>query len=207
LLGAGAVSVDPIGVALACVAALTYTAYVLFADTAVHRMPPVVLSALVMTGASAALATRALVTGGIDLGFGVEGWFWLACMAVISTVAGMLAFFAGLQRTGPSTAAIVSTFEPVVTTALAVLTLHEFLTPVQLFGGLLVLSSAALVQLPAGSGPRARAASQADRLTEAAEGPAGVAADPATSPPGRGPAGRSSHAALGQEVDAAQPVA
>src|SRR5256885_11550492 len=51
------------------------------------------------------------------------------------------------SRTGPSTAAIVSTFEPVVTAALAALTLGEFLTPVQLVGGLLVLSSAGIVQL------------------------------------------------------------
>jgi drug/metabolite transporter (DMT)-like permease len=59
----------------------------------------------------------------------------------------MLAFFAGLRRTGPSTAAILSTFEPVVTTALAALTLNEFLTPVQLAGGLVVLSSVAVLQL------------------------------------------------------------
>ena len=63
------------------------------------------------------------------------------------TVLAMLAFFAGLRRTGPSAAAIMSMFEPVVTTGLAALTLDEFLTPVQLAGALVVLSSAALVQL------------------------------------------------------------
>jgi drug/metabolite transporter (DMT)-like permease len=75
----------------------------------------------------------------------------------------MLAFFAGLRRTGPSTAAILSTFEPVVTTALAALTLNEFLTPVQLVGGLIVLSSVAVLQLrpqrrPAASPPEPAAA-------------------------------------------------
>jgi drug/metabolite transporter (DMT)-like permease len=50
----------------------------------------------------------------------------------------------------------LSTFEPVVITALAALMLDEFLTPVQLAGGVLVLSSAALVQLRAGSHGRAR---------------------------------------------------
>ena len=59
----------------------------------------------------------------------------------------MFAFFAGLRRTGPSTAAILSTFEPVVTAGLAALALGEFLTPVQLAGGLLVLSSVAVLQL------------------------------------------------------------
>ena len=147
LLGAGGLSVDLLAVALAFGAAVAYTVYVLVADTVVHRMPPLVLSAWVMTGASLALAARAVVTGGLDLGFGPAGWLWIACMAIVSTVVGMFAFFAGLRRTGPSTAAILSTFEPVVTAGLAALALGEFLTPAQLAGGLLVLSSVAVLQL------------------------------------------------------------
>jgi drug/metabolite transporter (DMT)-like permease len=147
LLGAGGVGFDPVGVALAFGAAVTYTVYILVADTAVHRLSPVVLAALVMTGASAALAVRAVLTGGIDFGFAPAGWIWIACIAVVSTVVAMLAFFAALRRTGPSTAAILSTFEPVVTTALAALALNEFLTPVQLAGGLVVLSAVAVLQL------------------------------------------------------------
>lgn len=105
------------------------------------------LAALVMTGAAGTLSARALLTGDVDLDFGMTGWFWLACIAVFSTVVAMLTFFAGLKRTGPSTAAILSTFEPVVTSALAALVLGESLTPVQLAGGALVLSSVAVLQL------------------------------------------------------------
>lgn len=146
LLGAGGVRFDRIGVGLAFGAALTYTVYILVADAAVHRVPPVVLAALVMTGASLAIGVRAAATG-VDLGFAPAGWFWIVCIAVVSTVAAMLAFFAGLRRTGPSTASILSTFEPVVTTALATVTLGELLTPLQLVGALLVLSSAIVVQM------------------------------------------------------------
>lgn len=110
-----------------------------------------------MTGAAGTLGARALLTGGVDLGFGVPGWFWLACIAVISTVAAMLTFFAGLQRTGPSTAAILSIFEPVVTTALAALILGESLTPFQLAGAALVLLSVAV--LPPGISTQRAAAS------------------------------------------------
>jgi drug/metabolite transporter (DMT)-like permease len=147
LLGQGGLRFDGIGVALAFGSAVTYTSYILVADTVVHRLSPVLLSALVMTGASLALATQAVLTGGLSLGFGPDGWFWVGCITVVSTVVAMLAFFAGLRRTGPSTAAILSTLEPVVTTALAALTLDEFLTPVQLAGALVVLSSAAVLQL------------------------------------------------------------
>jgi drug/metabolite transporter (DMT)-like permease len=163
LLGAGTLSFDPLAVAMALSAAVAYTGYVLVADTIVHRLPPVVLSALVMAGAALALAARALVTGGLDLGFGPAGWLWIACMAVVSTVVGMFAFFAGLRRTGPSTAAILSTFEPVVTAGLAALTLGEFLTPVQLAGGLLVLSSVAVLQLRPRTRPGPDSAAEAAR--------------------------------------------
>ncbi len=146
LLGAGGVRVDPVGVGLALGAALTYTVYILVADGVVHRMPPVVLSALVMGGAAVTLALGVLLTGGADLALRPAGWLWVGCIAVVSTVVAMLAFFAGLQRTGPATAAIVSTAEPLVTAALAALALGELLTPVQLAGGLLVLAAVAVVQ-------------------------------------------------------------
>jgi drug/metabolite transporter (DMT)-like permease len=135
------------------------------------------LSALVMAGAAVTLAVRAAVTGGVNLSFRPPGWLWIACIAVVSTVVAMLAFFTGMRRTGPSTASTLSTFELVVTTALAALTLGEFLTPVQLGGGLLVLSSVVVVQLrprrrrvrspaPAGLLTR-RAAAQAGSATAA----------------------------------------
>ena len=150
LLGAGSGGFHPLGALLAFAAAVTYTVYILVSDTVVRRLAPVALSALVMTGAAGTLGGRAVVTGGVDLSFGWRGWFWLAAIAVVSTVVAMLAFFAGLRRTGPSTAAILSTFEPVVTAALATLTLGEALTPAQLAGGALVLSSVAVLQLRPG---------------------------------------------------------
>ncbi|MEU8244047.1 DMT family transporter [Actinoplanes missouriensis] len=154
LLGAGGVAIDGIGVTLAFASALTYTAYILFSDRVVQRMPPLLLTTMVLAGAAAALAVRALVTGGVDLGFGATGWFWLACIVVVSTVLPIMAFFAGLRRTGPSTAAILSTFEPVVTAVLASMLLHESLTVTQLAGGLLVLSSVVVLQRKRGVGRR-----------------------------------------------------
>src|SRR5919202_4238865 len=59
LLGAGGMSFDLLGVALAFGSAVTYTGYILVSDTVVDRIPPVVLAALVMTGASLTLGGRA----------------------------------------------------------------------------------------------------------------------------------------------------
>ncbi len=147
LVGAGATGFDGTGVALAFGAALVYTVYILVSDSAVRQVPPMALTTLVMTGAAATLTVRAVVVGDTDLDLTAGGWFWVACIAVVSTVVAASTFFAGLRRTGPSTASILSTFEPVATAALAAIMLEELLTPVQLFGGGLVLASVVLVQL------------------------------------------------------------
>ncbi|WP_306208823.1 DMT family transporter [Actinoplanes sp. RD1] len=175
LLGAGGITFDPAGALLAFGAAVVYTGYILVADTVVHRVAPVVLSALVMTGAAGAFGARAALTGGIGTGFAPRGWFWLACIAVVSTVVAMLTFFAGLQRIGPSAAAILSTLEPVVTTALAALVLGESLSAAQLAGGVLVLGSVAVIQSRPREGERLRR-----RGTRPSRADAAVPGGPAT---------------------------
>lgn len=147
LVGAGAVAFDWAGVGLAFGAALTYTAYILVGDSTVQRLAPTTLTALVMTGAAATLGLRTVSTGGVDLHLTPAGWLWSGCIALVSTVVASTAFFAGLRRTGPSTASILSTFEPVATVALAAAVLGERLTAVQAVGAALVLASVLLVQL------------------------------------------------------------
>lgn len=140
------------GVALAFAGALTYTAYILIGDATVKRLPPMSLTTLVMVGATVTLGARAALTGGISLDFGPAGWFWIACIVVVSTVVASTTFFAGLRRTGPATASILSTFEPVATAVLAAVVLGEVLTPLQVVGGVLVLASVVLVQVRRRSG-------------------------------------------------------
>jgi drug/metabolite transporter (DMT)-like permease len=194
LAGAGAGTVDPVGAALGFGAALTYTVYILVSDGVLRSVSPMLLAALVMTGAALALAGKALITGGVDLGFGAAGWFWVMCIAVVSTVLASLTFFAGLRRTGPSTAAILSTVEPVITTTLAAVTLGEFLTPAQLAGGVLVLASVAVVQLRPRAVPTRAAASSAAVDASGLAAVGGLA-------PASGPAAASSAA-----VDASGPA-
>ena len=173
LLGAGGSGFDATGVALAFGGALTYTAYILVADTVVDALPPVVLTTLVMIGAALTLGARAALSGGVDLGFGAGGWWWLGCIVLISTMAAILTFFAGMQRTGPATASILSTFEPVVSVGLAGLVLGQFLTPVQLLGGALVLAAALIVHRGSGDLPTPPATETQSRLKS----------DPAPVPP------------------------
>ena len=153
LAGAGTGALDPLATVMALGAAAAYTAYILTGDRVVAGVAPLALAALVTTGATVTFGAAVLVTGGPDLGFAAEGWGWLAAIALISTVAAIIAFFAGLARVGPSTASILSTVEPVITVALAAAVFGEALTGVQLVGGLLVLGTVLVLNAPRRRGP------------------------------------------------------
>ncbi len=146
LVGAGTGAFDAVGAALGIGAALVYTTYILVADTVVDEVDAVPLSALIATGATLTFAVGGVASGAVDLGFSSAGWFWLVCIAAVSTVAPVLCFFAGLRRVGPSSASILSTFEPVVTISLAFVCFGDRLTPVQLAGGALVLAAVLILQ-------------------------------------------------------------
>jgi drug/metabolite transporter (DMT)-like permease len=149
LLAAGTGAFDLVGALLSLGAALTYTTYILVSDRVVGEVEPFALALLVLTGATASFAVAGVATGSLGFALPAEAWLWLVLLALVSTVVAVSAFFAGLRRVGPSEAAILSTFEPVVTVVLAFLALGERLTPLQLAGGALVLAAVVLLQLPA----------------------------------------------------------
>jgi drug/metabolite transporter (DMT)-like permease len=151
VLAGGAGGFDLAGAALGAGAALAYTTYILVSHGVTAELEPLPLAALVTTGAAVTLTATALLTGSLSTGFAGGGWLWLALAAVVSTVLAVVLFFSGMSRVGPSTAAILSTFEPPVTVALAFLTFGQALGAVQLAGALAVLSAAVLVNLPAAS--------------------------------------------------------
>jgi drug/metabolite transporter (DMT)-like permease len=142
LASAGAGALEPLGTALALGAAVVYSAYILVSEGVAGRMRPSVLSALVSSGAALSLTAGSALLGELRPGEVTgAGWGWLACLAVVSTVAAVNLFFAGLRRVGPTRASILSTVEPVVTVLLAYLVFGEALGGVQLLGGALVLGA------------------------------------------------------------------
>jgi drug/metabolite transporter (DMT)-like permease len=148
LAGAGTGTLDPLGAALGLASAVVYATYILSSEGIAGRVRPQVLTAFVCTGATITLTLGAALLGE----FHPErltgaGWGWLACLAFASTVVGVNLFFAGLRRVGSTNAAILSTFEPVVTVSLAFLVFSEELGPVQLVGGALVVIAVVLLNL------------------------------------------------------------
>lgn len=149
LAGAAEGALDALGIGLGLAAAVVYSGYILSSEGVATRVGPLALSTLVCTGAAATLTLAGVVGGNLDpSGVSVAGYGWLAAIAVVSTVAAVGLFFAGLQRVGPTAASILSTLEPVVTVALAFAVFGESLGPAQLAGGALVLLAVLVVRVP-----------------------------------------------------------
>jgi drug/metabolite transporter (DMT)-like permease len=144
--GGGSGSFETLGVVMAIAAAVAYSSYILVADTVVGRLDPFLLSALVTTGATATFWTAGAVHGGLDLTLPAHGWLDIAGIVLVSTVLPVATFLAGLHRVGPSTASILSCFEPVVTVSLAMALYGERLGAGQLAGGALVLAAVVALQ-------------------------------------------------------------
>jgi drug/metabolite transporter (DMT)-like permease len=140
LASSGAGSGDAIGAALGLGTALVYSVYVLVSEGVAGRVSPLLLSALVCSGAAVTLTVGSAMLGELRPGeLTLIGWGWVACIAVVSTVAALSLFFAGLRRVGPTTASILCTAEPVVTVVLAFLAFGDVLGAAQLLGGAVVL--------------------------------------------------------------------
>jgi DME family drug/metabolite transporter len=73
---------------------------------------------------------------------------WLLLLGVLPTLGGGLAFYSGLQKIPAVNASIVATFEPFVATVLGWWVFSEELRIPQVLGGILILSSVILIQLP-----------------------------------------------------------
>lgn len=140
LVAAGAGTLDPVGVTLGLTAAIVYSIYILTSEAITKRIGPLMLTTLVCTGATITLTLGSLVAGGLHPGaVTVAGYGWLTAIAIISTVGAVGLFFAGMDRVGPTRAAILSTCEPFITVALAAVAFGETLTPLQLLGATLIL--------------------------------------------------------------------
>jgi drug/metabolite transporter (DMT)-like permease len=149
LAGAGTGALDRLGAGLGLGAAVVYSAYILASEGVAERIRPSLLAALVCTGAATSLTTGMALLGELRPGeLTIAGWGWLACLALVSTVAAVSLFFAGLGRAGPTAASILSTVEPVVTALLAFIVFGETLGPVQLLGGALVLAAVLTLEAP-----------------------------------------------------------
>jgi drug/metabolite transporter (DMT)-like permease len=145
VLGTSFGGIRPIGIVYALAAAMIYSVYIVVGNRVVKGLSSYVTSAYISLFAACSTFFAAQANGGIQLGFGVQGWLALLGIVFFSTVLAIACFFRGLQLIGSTKASVLSMLEPVVTICFSALLFSETLTWLQLLGGTAVLLGAVLI--------------------------------------------------------------
>jgi len=140
-----ALTVDPAGgelygILLAISAALIYSVYIIV-GTNVMKHVSAVQSSLVIFASAATVYGILMAFNGVHLPSTNSGWVNIIGIILVATVIPVVAFLAGLERIGPTNAAMLSTLEPVVTVLLAAWIFGERLQSIALLGGGMILAA------------------------------------------------------------------
>lgn len=140
-----ALTVDPaggqwIGILLAVASALIYSVYIIVGTNVMKHVSAMQSSFVIFASAGAVYGIFMGLNGAHFPATGA-GWLGIAGIVLIATVIPVTTFLAGLERIGPTSAAMLSTLEPVVTVLLAGLLFGERLQPVAVLGGALILAA------------------------------------------------------------------
>ncbi|MDP1715102.1 MAG: DMT family transporter [Anaerolineales bacterium] len=144
-----ALTVDPnggqlIGALMAIAAALIYSVYIIVGTNVMKHVSAVQSSAIIFASAGSVYGILTFVNGA-HLPASNAGWLAILGMIGISTIIPVVTFLAGLERIGPTNAAMLSTLEPVVTVLLAAWLFGERLMPIVMVGGGLILVAVILL--------------------------------------------------------------
>ena len=144
-----ALTVDPkggqlIGILFSVSAALIYSVYIIVGTNVMKHVSAVQSSAVIFASAGAVYGILTMING-MHLPITNTGWVNIAGIVLIATVIPVVTFLAGLERIGPTNAAMLSTLEPVVTVLLAAWIFNERLQAMVMLGGGLILVAVILL--------------------------------------------------------------
>jgi drug/metabolite transporter (DMT)-like permease len=148
LVGTG-LTVDPnggqlLGVLFSIAAALIYSVYIIIGTNVMKHVSAVQSSTVIFASAGAVYGILTAING-VHLPTSNSGWLNIAGIVMVATVIPVVTFLAGLERIGPTNAAMLSTLEPVVTVLLAAWIFGEHLEPIVVLGGSLILVAVILL--------------------------------------------------------------
>ena len=135
-----------VGVGLALGSAIAYAAYILTAAKQLEQTDPLVMIALVVTGAALALTVTAAGRRDLSIDIGASALGFTAAVGAVA-VTGMVMFGAGIRILGPSRASIVSAVQPALTPLIGFAVFADRLRLAQLSGGALVVASIVILEL------------------------------------------------------------
>lgn len=133
-----------LGIALALGAAGIYSIYIIVGAQVMQQVSAIQSSTVIFASAGV-MAGLLMLGNGAHFPVTPAGWGAIGGIVLVATVLPVMAFLAGLSRVGPTTAAMLSALEPVVTVLLAAWLQGEVLQPLTVGGGVLILGAVLLL--------------------------------------------------------------
>jgi drug/metabolite transporter (DMT)-like permease len=164
MVGAPTERLNPIGVTLALVSALLYSAYLPALERVQQDIPALISSFLLIVGAATGFVLAAIFAGELFVPTGAAVWTNLFLLAFVSTVIAFSFLIKGLSVLGPVRTAIIATVEPFFTAVLGVLVLRNEPRISTLVGGGLIGGAVLVIEW---SSARAAATAQQQRVAVA----------------------------------------
>ncbi len=144
----GGLEASPVGITLALLSSVAYSAYLIITDKSGIRE----LTGFKISFYNTLFGTIFLFVFGRILGFSFgecrpAGWIWLFLTGLMVVCIGNVMTPEAVKRIGPTITAILGILEPITSLVCSILLLGEPLTGRTLAGGLLVLASAFLITI------------------------------------------------------------
>ena len=148
-LGAGWDEGDLIGVGMALLNALVVAVYYVLNSRLLRGHSSLMrASAWVIVGSFATMVLTALIRRDVLIPDSPTMWAYLLALATVCTVLPIFCLTIGIQKLGAPKAAIIGTVEPILTIIIAAVTLGERMEPSQVVGGVFIIASVLLLQVP-----------------------------------------------------------
>lgn len=137
------------GILIALASGLAYAFYIIFLGRSHLKALPVLTTAFWITFTSGLeLLLFALVTGKFVFNLSLHAYLAEAALGLLMSVVALTFFQKGVFLCGDVKASLLSTFEPITSTIVGMLFLHEQLTPLAYIGMICILLSTILLVLP-----------------------------------------------------------
>ena len=134
---------DPASLAFGIGASVFYSAYILSSRKLLKSVPPLSSAFFVMLGAGTILGLLHLRS----LPGGPAAWVLVGATSVVSTIAAISLFLAGLQKLSGAEASMLSLAEPCTAVAIGILVFGESFLPAQWAGAALIAAGMTLTAL------------------------------------------------------------
>ncbi len=155
----GAGQAGLLGTVLALASAVTYSVYILGVErTSLFSMPKLKLTFYFSLCASLFSGGLALCTGNLTFAIQPLGYLYSFLISMLVAVGAFTLLQLAITLCGATTAAILSTLEPITAVALGVLLLGEGITPKKMLGCVFILAAVTLITMAGAAKPKTSAA-------------------------------------------------